>query len=86
MYTHLRQKTAHRGHAYQICRPHGMEEQLERLDDVDRTETTWIEPASRPILARDECGVEPLLQSTRAAALGLQPARPAWGRRRWPAG
>jgi len=63
-----------------------MEEQLERLDDVDRMETTWIEPASKPILARDECGVEPLLQSTRAAALGLQPARPAWGRRRWPAG
>jgi hypothetical protein len=55
-----------------------VEEQLERLDDVDRMEMTWIEPASRPILARDKRGVELLLQLTRALALDLisQFARP----------
>jgi hypothetical protein len=65
-----------------------MEEQLVAMDDVDRTETTWIEPASRPIPARDERGVELLLllRSTRVAALGQQPARQAWGRRRRPGG
>jgi hypothetical protein len=60
-----------------------MEEQLERLDGVDRTETTRIELASRSIPARDEPGVELLLWSTCTAAVGQQPARPAWGRR-WP--
>jgi len=82
MYTHLRQKTAHHGRACPICRPHRMDEQLELLDDIDLTETTRIEPASRPILARDERGVELLLRSTSAAALNQQPARLAWGRRR----
>ena len=68
-----------------------MDEQLELLDDADLTETTRIEPASRPIPTQDERGVELLLRSTSAAALSQliqpggggagHPASPLWRRR-----
>jgi len=64
-----------------------MDEQLELLDSVDRTETTQIEPVFKSIPARDERGVELLRgQPTRRRSASRQLALPGGGGTGQPAG